>query len=154
METSSSCDATSAPDHRGQMVARKRALLACLQRRECWCLTWRGRIVLLLFLFGLGIAGLLGIHPFLAPNRPVTSSLLVVEGWVADYGFKAAAAEFSRGGYQKLFVTGGPLEVGAPLVDYKTYAELGAATLLKYGINSNSVQAVPAPRVQQDRTFN
>jgi hypothetical protein len=46
-----------------------------------------------------------------------------------------------------------PLEQGAPLSEYKTYAELGAATLLKLGLDRDSVQAVPTPAVRQDRTY-
>jgi len=65
---------------------------------------------------------------------------------------KAAAEEFARGGYDKLYVTGGPLEWGAPLSEFKSYAEMGAATLKKIGAETNVI-AVPAPLVRQDRTY-
>jgi uncharacterized SAM-binding protein YcdF (DUF218 family) len=45
------------------------------------------------------------------------------------------------------------MELGAPLYEYKTYAQIAAATLLKLGVSSNQVQAVPAPAVRQDRTY-
>src|SRR5215475_869892 len=41
----------------------------------------------------------------------------------------------------------------SPVSEYKTYAELGAASLLKYGISTNAIQAVPAPWVPKDRTY-
>jgi hypothetical protein len=62
-------------------------------------------------------------------------------------------AEFRRHHYTKLYVVGVPLERGAPLSEYKTYAELGAATLLKLGMDRDSIQAIPAPLVRQDRTY-
>ncbi len=93
------------------------------------------------------------IHPFLAVNDPIHDGLLVVEGWTPDYGMEAAIAEFKQDHYQKIYVTGGPLEHGTYLVAYKTYAQLGAATLICQGLDSNVVQAVPAPLVRQDRTF-
>ncbi|HTL15803.1 MAG TPA: YdcF family protein, partial [Patescibacteria group bacterium] len=42
---------------------------------------------------------------------------------------------------------------GIHLAQYKTYAQLGAATLIRLGLDSNAVQAVPAPRVPRDRTY-
>jgi len=94
------------------------------------------------------------LHPFLAVNEPISDGLLVVEGWTPDYGLALAAKEFARDQYPKIYVTGGPIEYGSFLVGYKTYAELGAATLIKLGLDSNVVQAVPAPQVRQDRTYN
>lgn len=123
------------------------------RRRQCLLPTGRGCLLLVLSLALLVIVTAHRIHPFLAMNAPVQGEVLVVEGWAADYVFEAAIAEFNRNHYQKMFVTGGPLEQGAPLSEYKTYAELGAATLLKLGSATNDVQAVPAPLVRQDRTY-
>src|SRR6185436_7146323 len=61
--------------------------------------------------------------------------------------------EFKRGGYKRIYVTGGPLDKGVPLAQYKTYAELGAAVVAGPGLDTNTVQAVPAPAVRADRTF-
>src|SRR5256885_1177761 len=130
-----------------------RALFGCLRRRERWGLTWRGFAALLLLLLGLGIVAVREVHPFLASSQPLRGGLLVVEGWLPDYGLKAAMDEFAAGHYERLYVTGGPIERGAPLSEYKTYAELAAATLVKIGFASNAVVAVPTPTVQQDRTF-
>jgi hypothetical protein len=93
-------------------------------------------------------------QPFLAMDAPQPGGVLVVEGWAADYVLKAAIAEFHRGHYSKLYVTGGPLEEGGPLSEYKTFAQRGAATLLKLGLTTNDVQAVPAGLVMRDRTYN
>jgi DUF218 domain len=94
-----------------------------------------------------------GVLPFLAVNAPVTAQVLVVEGWVNDYALEAAVQEFHRGGYSKMYVTGGPLERGEPLSEYKTYAALGAAVAIHFGVPPTLVQAVPAPNVRRDRTY-
>jgi uncharacterized SAM-binding protein YcdF (DUF218 family) len=99
------------------------------------------------------LAAVRGVYPFLAVNDPRPGGVLVVEGWAADYALEAAVADFKQFSYEKVYVTGGPIEWGAPLSSYKTYAELGTATLLALGMSSNVVQAVPAPRVKQDRTY-
>jgi hypothetical protein len=52
-----------------------------------------------------------------------------------------------------VYVTGGTIEKGGPLSAYKTYAELGTATLVALGLSTNIVQPVPAPRVKRDRTY-
>ncbi len=93
------------------------------------------------------------IYPFLATTETVSGGDLVVEGWVADYAFEKAIAEFKRNQYRKLYVTGGPIERGASLLGYMTYAELGAAIVRSKGLPSYVVQAVPAPNVGRDRTY-
>jgi hypothetical protein len=115
--------------------------------------TWRGWLLLIVL-----CAALLGIivrtiHPLLAVNDPAPGEVLVVEGWAPDYAFKAAITEFQKHPYKKLYVTGGPLEAGGPLFNYRTYAERGAAVLLGLGLHPASVQAVPAAQVYRDRTF-
>jgi uncharacterized SAM-binding protein YcdF (DUF218 family) len=94
------------------------------------------------------------VYPFLAVNSPINDGLLVVEGWTPDYGLALAIKEFKRNHYQKIYVIGGPIEYGTYLTSYKNYAELGAATLQKLGLDSNLVEAVSAPKVRQDRTYN
>jgi hypothetical protein len=92
------------------------------------------------------------LHPFLAVTAPVLGEVLVVEGWAPDYTFAEAVTEFKRHRYKKLYVTGGPLEQGSHLSERQTYAKLGAAMLVRMGLNNEVVQAVPSPRVRQDRT--
>jgi hypothetical protein len=122
-------------------------------RRQCVVPTWRGWLLLVLVLGTLSFIAIRRAYPFLAVNDPRPGGVLVVEGWAPDYAFEAAVADFKQFSYEKVYVTGGPIEKGAPLSSYKTYAELGTATLLALGLSSNVVQAVPAPRVKQDRTY-
>ncbi len=124
-----------------------------LHRRSCVVPTWRGWLLTLLVVLPLIATGVRRVQPFLAVTAPVTSSVLVVEGWMPDYGMKEVILETQRTPYATLVVTGGPLERGAPLSNYGTYAELGAATLGKLGANTPSPQAVSAADVYRDRTF-
>jgi hypothetical protein len=127
--------------------------LGLLRRRQCLVPTLRGWLLLALGLTALALIGIFGISPFLAVTDPVPGGVLVVEGWVPDYIFEAAIAEFRRDHYARLFVTGIPLQQGAPLSEYKNYAYMGAATLVKLGMSTNEVQAVPTGATRRDRTY-
>ncbi len=124
-----------------------------LRRREILLPTWRGWLVLLLLFLLLGYICVRGAYGFLAVTAPVPGGALVVEGWAPDYALKQALTELDRGKYQKVFVTGVPVDYGGPLSRYKSYAEIGAATLVAFGLNSNIVQAVSGENVLQDRTY-
>ena len=124
-----------------------------LRRRTCWLPTLRGWL-LLFILFGFPVVfGFRNAETFLGVNDPVPDGVLVVEGWSPDYALKAAKSKTQESPNRILYVVGGPLEQGAPLSEYKTYAELGAATLLRMGMSQDTVQAVPAPYVRRDRTY-
>jgi len=127
--------------------------LGLMQRKECLCLTWRGRLAVLA-LVALAWVGLLyGTYPYLATHESRPGGFLIVEGWAPDYVFEAVTNEFAHHRYEKILVTGGPLDKGSPLLGYKTTAEVGAATLAKMGLATNLFEAVPAPYVPKDRTY-
>ena len=124
-----------------------------LRRKECLCLTWRGWLAMLAMV-GLAFFGLLhGAYPFLATQESLPGGFLVFEGWAPDYVFDAVTNEFARNHYEKIYITGNPIEKGAPLCEYKNIAEVGAATLTKMGMDTNCFQAVPSPFVLRDRTY-
>jgi len=113
----------------------------------------RGWLLLLFCSAGCGVALFFGLYPFLALNRPVKADDLVVEGWADDYAMEFTVREFQDGHYTLLFSTGGPLSRGSYLIEYKTFAEFGAARLRGLGLASNVVVAVPAPQARLDRTY-
>jgi hypothetical protein len=115
--------------------------------------TLRAFFLTALIIFATGVFAVKNVHSFLAVNDPAESGALVIEGWAPDYAFAAAVVDFKNHHYDKLYVTGGPIERGAPLSEYRTYAELGEAILLRMGMERGSVQAVPAPEVHKDRTY-
>ena len=134
-------------------MEQNKVLWGFLRRRQCLAPTLRGWVLLVLSFGALAVFAALEVEPFLAVTDTVPGGVLVVEGWVPDYMLEVAIAEFKHTHYAKLFVTGIPLEQGAPLSEYKNYACLGAATLLKLGLSTNEVQAVPTPLTQRDRTY-
>jgi uncharacterized SAM-binding protein YcdF (DUF218 family) len=134
-------------------VEKKKRSWGLLKRRSCLVPTAKGWLLFLLGLFLCAVVIARRIYPFLSVNDPVPGGILVVEGWASDPVLKDAIAEFQRNHYDKVFVTGIPIDHGGPLSEYKNYAELGAAVLVKYGMATNDVQAIPTPRVIRDRTY-
>src|SRR5262245_33039793 len=137
------------PEH----VESRREKWRLFRRRQCVVPTWRGWLMIFLLVSGLVWLTVREVYSFLALMKPLHEGVLVVEGWAPDHVLEAAMEEFRSNRYEKLFVTGGPLEYGEPLAEYRTYADRGAAVLLKLGLTTNMVQAVPAPLVRQDRTY-
>ena len=123
------------------------------RRRECRLLTWRGWLLLALLAMGLLWGAIKTVYPFLAVVAPLPGGALVVEGWVNDDTLRAAVAEIRSHHYRRCFVTGGPIEKGAMLSEYRTLAEASAAMLLRLGLSTNEVVAVPAQKVIRDRTY-
>lgn len=123
-----------------------------IHRKEMWVLTVQGWLVTFLCFIAFMLLMLTHIHPFLAPSSPIKAEVLVVEGWINDYAIKDAIKEFERGGYQKLITTGLPLERGYYLAQYKSFAELSAATLITLGFDREKLVAIPAPYAVRNRT--
>lgn len=115
--------------------------------------TWRGGLLLLVSCGLLAGIAIRTVHPFLAVTDRVPARVLVIEGWIPDRALRAGLEEFRRGGYRELLLTGGPLESGAPLSEFGSFAELARATLVRMGAPAEVLHAVPAPAVQRDRTF-
>jgi hypothetical protein len=124
-----------------------------LKRREYLIPTVWGWIVLLFLGVVLVMFGVRETHPFLTVNDPVPSKILVIEGWIPDYALERTLAEFNRDRYSRILVTGGPISSGTSLCGYTNWADLGAATLVRLGADTNSVEAVPAANVVRDRTY-
>lgn len=101
----------------------------------------------------LSLVFLINIHPYLAQNAPLGGELLVVEGWQPDYALKEAIKVFSKGDYKLIVTTGGPLDQGSFLTQFKTYANLAQLSLKEMGIADSLTVAVPAESVRKDRTY-
>jgi hypothetical protein len=122
-------------------------------RKESWSLSLRAWICLLL------ASGLLAfflfhrIFPFLAVHAPIKSDFLIVEGWIPDYAMAELEEEFARGEYRLLIITGNPILKGEHLSEYRNYAELTRANLLRTGWDENKVVAVSSAEALRERTF-
>lgn len=109
--------------------------------------------VVLLITLLLGGWAFRSVHPFLATSAPVEARVLVVEGWLPDYALNAVVAEMKRGHYEHLYTTGGTLPQGSHLAEFRSHADLGAATLVKLGIDTNRVTAVNSGAHFRNRTY-
>lgn len=134
-------------------AATERRRFRLWRRRSCPVPTWQGSLLAFLLFAVLTVTTVPKFHQFLALNRPLERGILVVEGWLPDYAMEQALEHYRTGRYTAVYVTGGPLEYGGPLSEYRTYAEAGAAILTKLGVDTNRLFAVPAPKVRQDRTY-
>lgn len=115
------------------------------------CVRWLVGLAVVLAGF---VGGSLGLHPFLAVSAPVPATIMVVEGWLPDEALSEAVVEFRRGRYARVFTVGAPHPRGTLLFAYGTYAESAAATLVKLGLESDQVTAVPSRERHRNRTFN
>ena len=93
-------------------------------------------------------------HQFLAPTKPVKGEILVVEGWLPDYALVEVKKRFEKEGYRLLVTTGGRIEMGFHLSEYKTWAGLTAARLNKLGIPSEKIMSTSQSAInKKDRTY-
>jgi hypothetical protein len=122
-------------------------------RKESWSLTFRSWILLLLASGVLTFVLFHRIFPFLAVHTPIQSDYLVVEGWIPDYAMAELADEFAQGGYQLLIITGNPILKGEHLSEYKNYADLTRAHLLRTGWDESQIIAVRSEEALRERTF-
>lgn len=123
------------------------------RRRACLVPTLRGWLVILLVAGALAVGLVFGIYPFLAVNDSKPGGVLVAEGWGSEDAMSDVMEEFKRNHYEGIFVTGGPIEKSSPLVEYRTFAEYGAAILIRLGCDPKVVHPVPTPKVVKDRTY-
>jgi len=132
--------------------------LKLIQRKECWTLTIRAKLILLGVFIPLLFFLFVNIHPFLSLQKPIQTdgNVLVAEGWLPEYALRKALQEFSTGSYRWLVTTGGPISSNSFIsnaLPYRNFADLAEANLLYLGCNSETLRAVPAPPVEKDRTF-
>jgi uncharacterized SAM-binding protein YcdF (DUF218 family) len=131
-----------------------RAMWGVFDRKERWSLSWRGRLIVASALLLVGALVLEGVYPFLAITHRVNANILVVEGWIHEYGIRAAVKEFQSNHYEHVFTTGGPVAgSGGYINDFYTSASVGADLLRKNGLANGSVQEVPSRVMDRDRTY-
>ena len=69
-------------------------LVGLVTRRECWILTWCGRLALAALLMAACWFAVIEVHPFLAMTDRMPARVLVIEGLVGPITMKEAAEEF------------------------------------------------------------
>jgi hypothetical protein len=129
------------------------ARVGLIERKECWRLTFKGWLLLLLMSGGAVFTAFNMVFPFLAQNDPRRGDLLVVEGWIPDYSIEEVKAEFESGGYKLLVITGSAILKGEAFAEFKSFPEFTRAILLKKGWDESKVIAVPSGEPFKDRTY-
>lgn len=135
----------------------RRRFCGFLTKKSLWLPTWRGWLLLLALGVLGGFAGRRGIHAFLAPDRPLASDILVVEGWVPDYALRRGLDLSLEQKSRYLLLTGGTVrgEVNPQRGD--TYAQRAAAHLKQIGGDLPHIHPVPSPELTpgpvRDRTY-
>jgi len=124
-----------------------------ITHKQVWTLTLQGWVLICTLISGLMVVSITQVHSFLAPNQPITADILIVEGWMPDYGIEQAVKEFNRGGYRQIIATGGSLEKGTYITGYQSFADVTAATLKILGVPPEKIVAVPTKNVVKDRTY-
>jgi uncharacterized SAM-binding protein YcdF (DUF218 family) len=123
-------------------------------RKERWSLSWRGRLIVASAVLLVGALVFKGVYPFLAITHRANANILVVEGWIHEYGIRAAVKEFQSNHYEHVFATGGPVVgSGGYINDFYTSASVGADLLKKCGLPDQRVQMVPSRVMDRDRTY-
>ncbi|MBD0264402.1 MAG: YdcF family protein [Tolypothrix sp. Co-bin9] len=131
---------------------QQRLKIRLIKRQEMWTLTAQGWVIAIALIASVIFFNISHLYPFLAVTSPIKADVLVVEGWVTDYGLEQAFTEFKSGSYRQIFTTGGPVEKGFYLAEYNNFAAIAAATLKKLGVQPEKVTVVPTPDVIKDRT--
>jgi uncharacterized protein len=125
-----------------------------IRKKEKYSLTFLGKLLLLTIIVFIIYLGIKNIYPFLSITDTVKTDVLVVEGWLPDFALKQAVEEYNSGNYKTLIVTGMPIQKGSFLTKFKTYAEVSALTMKKFGVNAGKIIKTPTPlNVLRDRTF-
>ncbi|MEO8310902.1 MAG: hypothetical protein ABI520_07005 [Caldimonas sp.] len=129
------------------------------RRRPIWLPTWWGALLLALIALASTLLVLRHLGAYLAVDAPSGgrdgegARTLIVEGWLDADALDDALALIARRRYERIAVSGGPIEGWREDQRWPTYAERAADYLRRHGSGSIPVVAVAAPASAQERTF-
>lgn len=122
-------------------------------KKEKYVLRVWVKLVILISFFVLFYAVLYNAYSFLSPNQKVEAKVLIVEGWLNDYALEESLEIFRKGEYEHMIITGGPLNTGYVIMNYRSTAKTSFHTLLEYGASPDSMTIVDRELVWRDRTY-
>ena len=120
-------------------------------RRERWTLTWTGRLLAVTVVAVLTVISARGLCGFLAITSPVGGQFLIVEGWMPTYTYREAAAQFRKGGYEKIIAAGVTQRDAGIEGDLPEL--FGEEALIQFGVPTDRVVTTSSAEVYRDRTF-
>lgn len=115
--------------------------------------TWLGWLLIVLLLSGTAWGGILSLYPFLTPEKPPNSGIMVVEGWIHDFALDEAVMMYRSGDYSRIVCTGIRIETGSYIQQFRSYPEMTAARLLRLGVPKEEIVVSIADDDTKDRTY-
>jgi len=111
--------------------------------------------ILLIAIIGLLSFGMVHYgQAFLAVTAPISSDVLVVEGWLPEYALQEVRTMVTQRTGAKIYTTGGPTHWDPYSMDeLDTYASVAAGHLIEDGVPRWQVQTVPCWVTYRDRTY-
>lgn len=135
-----------------QSPAASRRLIGLLVRRPRWGLDARAKAFLLLMMVIASLSIVHGLYRFLAMNKEIQTTCLVIEGWVPLHGLQWAHTQWQNGTYKTIITLGGPFKEGS-LDPRANYAEYCASRLRALGVDEAAVHAISSVAARKDRTY-
>lgn len=124
-----------------------------LEYKPQWSLSLKAWLILGLVLGISSYVFVTQINAFLLVSKPLKNAeVLLVEGWLIDPALKGAFEEYQKGNYQRMITTGSPIERGAFITHYTSFADVAADSLIKMGIDPQKIVPITASSVDIDRT--
>ena len=123
------------------------------KKTECYHWTWKAKLIFTAVAILLLYFTITNIYYFLSPQKEVQTNVLVVEGWLNDDALQESLTLFNSNHYEMMIVTGGPLNTGYIITNYKSTADMARQTLLMLGGDSSKIIAVSRKLVWRDRTY-
>ncbi len=127
---------------------------AIFRKRERWSTTWLGKILILTLFIIMAWLFVKNIYTFLAQNSPVSSEIMILEGFLPDFAIGESMKIFNEGNYKLMIISGKKMIKGASLVPYENDGLYTAAILAKMGFDSTLIKVIGLENdVKQDRTY-
>lgn len=96
---------------------------------------------------------ILGLHPFLALNKPIDAKVMVIEGWIPETSLQLAVKIFKSQNYEMILTNGGRIGRKNASNRLSTYAERCKYKLVCMGIDEKLIIAIPTATIHRSRTY-
>lgn len=124
-----------------------------LVRRECWALTFLGKLLFFGLVMVAAMATFRGLYSFLSVTCRTRGDVLVVEGWIRSGTIAQAGREYADSHYRTVLVVKDVDDVGNKWDSGRYLAEHIADSLIELGVPKDRVSIVSCNVVRKDRTF-
>ena len=129
-----------------------RPSLRLFVRRETWTLSFPAKLLVLALGLVLAIGFPLEVYPYLAPNDPVHSGTMIIEGWISGGLLSQAAAAFEAGRYDRILILRASDE-DERYVESSAACKDPAEILANHGVSKPRIGTLLYPSTERDRTY-